>query len=125
MGMEECNTNDDNLLTFKELIKCMKEAGNVLLKYAYIPEENIPKVAEGIEEFTKGRVSAADAEKEIEACNTNEDQSKLHYREIKNCLVKHQKVLGLTSQAIWNKAKWSLSRAAVINMKGLKKAEAY
>ena len=57
--MEMCNTDKDNsTLSFKELITCMKnhnvtkeqmkEAGNILLKYAYIPTSKIPAIAAGI-----------------------------------------------------------------------------
>merc|ERR1719378_560917 len=128
---KECNTDGDNDLDYKEVVTCMnannvtkqdqKAAGNVMLKYAYIPKTNFDAVAEGVSAFTGGKVSEADVRKEIDVCNTNGD-NKLVYKEVKKCLVKNAKALGLTSKKRWNAAKWGLARAAVINKKGLKKA---
>ena len=126
-----CNTDGDNDLDYKEIVTCMqahnttkkdmKKAGNVLLKYAYIPKSNFGAVAKGVSAFTGGNVTVAEVAKEIKVCNTNNDK-KLTYKETKKCLVKNAKALGLTSRAKWNAAKWGLAQAAVINRKGLRKA---
>ena len=58
----------------------------------------------------------------MEACNTNGDD-KLVYKEVKKCLKKHAKALGLTTKEKWAAAKWGLAKAAVLSRKGLDKAE--
>ena len=131
--MKKCNTDDkESTLTFREMMKCMKknnvtkqdrkEAGNILLKYAYINTTRIPYIAEGVEKATHGRVSESAALAGINACNTNND-TKLVWNETKACLLKHKDALGIGNQNTWNEIKWYLSRSAEIDLKGLKKAE--
>ncbi len=65
-----CNTDGDNDMDYGEVVKCFadnkvskkdqKAAGNVLLKYAYIPAEHFEAVAAGIHHFVPA-VSEADA----------------------------------------------------------------
>ena len=58
----------------------------------------------------------------MEACNTNDDD-KLVYKEVKACLQKHAKTLGLNTKEKWAAAKWGLAKAAVLDRKGLNKAD--
>ena len=129
----ECNTNKDKVLDAGEVVACFKKhnvsnttqkaIANQVLKKAYIPKKNWAAVAAGVSKFTGGKVSVATAAAEMAKCNTNGD-NRLSYREVKRCLKKHAKALGLTSKAAWEKAKWGLAKAAVISLKGLKKAQA-
>ena len=128
---DTCDNNGDNVLDYKEVVACMnahnipenkqKEYGSQALKFAYIPKSNFGAVAKGVSAFTGGAVSVKAAAKEVKACNTDND-NKLTYGEVKACLKKNAKALGLDSKKRWAEAKWGLAKAAVINMKGLKAA---
>ena len=91
-----------------------KAIGDVLLKRAYIPRSNFAAVAKGVSEFTKGKVDVKTAAAEMEKCNTNNDD-KLTFKEVKACLTKHAKALGLNTKEAAESAKWGLAKAAVIS----------
>ena len=86
---DECNTDGDNDLDYKEILTCMKKHGvpenkqkaygSALLKYAFIPETNWDAVAEGISKSTG--ISEAAASEAIEACDNN-GNNKLSYKEV-------------------------------------------
>jgi hypothetical protein len=127
---KKCNTNNDTVLDFGEVTTCMKKDGtpkrdqrkygNALLKNAFIPKRNWAAVAAGVSKFTNGKVSVKAAAAEMVKCNKNGD-NKLTFKEVKRCLKKNAKALGLTSKKQWRAAKWGLAQAAVITKWGLRK----
>ena len=123
--MADCNKNDDKVLDANEVVACFKsngvdekdakKAAGLMLKFAFIPKSNWKAVAAGITAATPATVEESD----VAACDTSKN-GKLSYKEVKTCLKKHAKVLGLKTKKDWAKAKWGLARAAQINQKGLK-----
>ena len=125
-----CDTDKSGSIDFKEAKSCIEEhvpkkfqklVGNGLLHFAVIPESNWDAVATGIAKYTK--VSKADAEKAMEACNTDKDDD-LDYKEVKACLKKNADALGLKTKKDWEAAKWGLAQAAVLEKGSIKKAMA-
>ena len=123
--MADCNKNGDKVLDAPEVVACFKSNGvdekdakmaaSYMLKNAFIPSSNWKAVADGITAATPATVKESD----VAACDTNGNK-KLSYGEVKACLKKNAKVLGLKSKKDWAKAKWGLARAAQINQAGLK-----
>ena len=100
--------------------KDAKKAANVMLRFAFIPKSNWKAIADGITANSPATVKESD----IASCDTKKD-NKLYYKEVKACLKKHAKALGLKTKEDWNNAKWSLATAAQINQKGLRKTLAF
>ena len=86
-----------------------------MLRFAFIPKSNWKAVADGITAATPAHVKESD----VAACDTSKN-GKLSYKEVKTCLKKHAKALGLKTKKDWQKAKWGLATAAQINQKGLR-----
>ena len=123
-----CNTNDDNVIDFKEAKACItkyvpkkdqKKVAEGALKLAVIPKSNWNAVAEGIAKYTK--VSKKDALAGMKACNTDKDDD-LDAKEVMACLKKNAKALGLKSKKDWKNAVMGLAQAAVLEKKTLKAA---
>ena len=93
----------------------------MLLRFAYIPQSNWAAVAAGVSNFTNGTVSVASAEAEMKKCDRN-NNGNLGYKEVRRCLWRNRKSLGLNSPQKWNTAKWELAEAAVISKRGLRRS---
>lgn len=127
---KSCNSDGNNVLDYGEVTACMKKHGvnskdqrkygNALLRNAFIPKRNWAAVAAGVSKFTGGKVSVEAAADEMNKCNKNGD-NRLSFKEVKRCLKKNAKALGLDSKKKWRAAKWGLARAAVITKWGLRR----
>jgi hypothetical protein len=105
-----CNFNGDKVLDASEVKGCMakhnlsmrtqKSIGNKIIKFAFIPKRNWAAVAIGISNWTNGTVSAKEAANEMNTCNKDGNNA-LSYKEVKNCLKKNAKALGLNSKKRW------------------------